>query len=80
MGRWEESRHICVAISELDVLKVEFTAGSRGVWESKQLWKVLITDSGNSSHGSVETNLTSIPEDTGSIPGLVQWVEDLVLL
>ena len=33
----------------------------------------------SSHHGSVEMTLTSIHEDTDSIPGIVQWAKDLVL-
>ena len=40
---------------------------------------VLIMILGSSRLGSVETNLTSIHEDTGSIPGLAQRVKDLTL-
>ena len=38
------------------------------------------TDLWSSHYGSVETNLTSIHEGTGLIPGLTQWVKDPVLL
>ena len=34
---------------------------------------------GSSHHGSAVTNLTSIPEDVGTIPGLGQFVKDLAL-
>ena len=43
-------------------------------------WQLKVIDHmGNSWHGSVETNLTSIHEGASSISGLAQWVKDPAL-
>ena len=55
----------------------------------KQAQRVLLVRSGrdvcrkvvrwSSHHGSAEMNVTGIHEDTGSIPGLPQWIKHLAL-
>jgi len=45
----------------------------------KQTFKNKFTSLKSSHHGSVVMNLTNIHEDSGSIPGLAQWVKDPAL-
>ena len=72
-GGWRKSSCLQVFLLNDEPLTAEDAH-----WLAKALFK--IQQPGSSHHGSVETNLTSIHEDVGPIPGLAQWVKDPALL
>ena len=66
-GKTQNSNQNSVVETKYDVRS---TTGSR---------QFKFGDLGSSHCSSAEKNLTGIHEDAGSIPGLTQWVKDLVL-
>ena len=66
--------HLSFLICKMGVILMPTRQGCREGWTRSRMKSI-----GSSHCGIVETNLTSILEDKGSIPGLAQCVKDLAL-
>jgi len=81
---WEQAKHVLFWQTERTNLyqQTELTPNKRSVLcssDGAHSASYNNASRGSSRHGAVETNLTAIHEDSGLIPGLSQWIEDLVL-
>ena len=78
---WLWHRLVATALIRPLAWESPYAARAAKKWQKKKKKKKTKETHYWSSHcGSVETNLTSIREDTGLIPGLAQWVKDLAFL
>ena len=66
-------------IDQSDLILTIDSQQKERVLKNYQNVKNIYTFFWSSCRGSVEMNLTSVPEDTGSTPGLAQWVKNPVL-
>ena len=69
--------HLCMDMFSL-LLRINMRSGIAGSYGNFVF--NFLRNTGSSHCGAAEMNLTCIHEDSGSIPGLGQWVRDLVLL